>query len=159
MKKYFIFKIYLFSSILSLVLINHIVLAEEWRCESEVYYTWERGKEDKLKTFFRTATGLGSTEDLAKNSLTANAIYVKKKALESCEASHQNLANCLISKSRNISNNYSLRKSISDSIKEDCNKQSGKCLLAETADPKCRLLSAPADVAASPVAAEDEKKK
>jgi hypothetical protein len=119
----------------------------EFECSSALSYVWKQKKESK-KEYFETVFAKGADDALARQNLQGTIKAREPKGLVLCRDLHENLSGCLLSRTKNFSNNvvnvtaYAIRKEFLKAVQDDCNRQLGECHGVESSEPVCSEIKA-----------------
>jgi hypothetical protein len=122
-------------------------------CQVEVHYVWLRKKIEN-QVYVNTITQEGKDLSVAENLLQSEYAKFKSKGFELCRKEHENLAGCLTAKMLKVVPayqvaEYTIKRTLEESIKRDCQAQIGQCKDVIVSKPKCSEIK--------PIEAEKEK--
>lgn len=95
-----------------------------------------------IEEFFQSFREIATTEQSAREKITARIPYLLSEAQKNCESKHQGLATCYATKAKSFGTEYQMldfdtRRVLLDSVREDCKQVSGKCISNRASEVIC----------------------
>ncbi|MCB0331883.1 MAG: hypothetical protein KDD55_00220 [Bdellovibrionales bacterium] len=132
----------------------------EFLCRADTSYSWAKettvipaGEKEtptitrnEMKVFWTSSEATGEDEEKAKSALMMKLESEREKARESCKKEHENVAFCIASKFSAMKSvlqqlDFEARRTLRDSIANDCTSQQGHCQEAVSGEPACKNLT------------------
>ncbi len=144
-----------YRSILLLVLLSALLLPAtsfaEYLCKGEVGYSWLRMNKEgevsdkEMEVFWAAREVKGEDEKGTKSKLEEVLLREKGFARQACKKEHENLSGCIAGKFQAMKAimkllDFSSRKAIEDSVKQDCQAQLGICKMVTASEILCENL-------------------
>lgn len=137
-------------TLIVILLFPHVVsAAEEYRCQVELSYTWEKtvaGKSTLLKRALKKVQEQGISQDYIKTRLTRLASKFEEDALAACRGRHEGAELCLLDKLQGVSAKLhemplEKRQEVIAKAKEECLQSAGRCIKGEVSEVVCEVLA------------------
>jgi len=131
-------------------------------CAQDIYYSWRRipprtrtnpnnpvktspAQEEMFKpieVFYARITEEGADENAAKSKLSSSLANQQDLAAKYCEQEHNNKTRCVVSKLKSLEKDYRnldyrIRKTLLDSVTDDCARNAGLCVSTRGANVSC----------------------
>lgn len=142
-------------------------------CKSNISYSWTPGPDPQRRNQsppsqkivpFTTIEAEDTVEDEARKKAADLAQKAQATAITDCKATHENEALCIAYKMKSLGSSYemadfSIKKALLESLKEDCRKVTGECGESKYSDIECvgKELKVPKVV--TPAEQDDKEKK
>jgi hypothetical protein len=150
--------------IITVLLFTPLKLLAEFSCKTEVIYTWKKDDLEK-KVIYKNLYADFSSEEQGKIYLKREGERTKLAALKECNRNHENLANCIVSKLKNLAGTsaslgFKSRSMLEAAVEQDCKLQTGVCIGSELSEIVCQKnISLDASPVTSPEEDKGKKKK
>lgn len=132
-------------TLLLLLLVPHLVSAEDYNCYVELSYTWETtvaGKKVVKNETLKRAQEQGTSAEYVKTHLSRMAAKLEEDAMDVCRGRHEGAELCLVDKLQQVNAKlYEMplekRQTLIARAKGECLRSAGRCLNAKASEVVC----------------------